>query len=157
MYFVVVGTTSLLLAAWFLIPQIMHAPWMTGNAMKWEFSNLWNELFPVNFRALGVIFLICFPLVTYWIGKDKIDPAKFGKDLLFWLIPIFACVLMYFIFPKFGLVDVRAVPQINIFFCIIVAFFVTGAVKPLRDDWQKGAIAVFVIFCLVWTKLHIVK
>jgi hypothetical protein len=154
-YFFIVGILGILMAAWFLIPQIMHAPWMTGNAMKWEFSNVWKELFPINFRALAVIFLICFPVVTYWIGKDKLEVSQFGRDLLFWLIPIVSCVVMFFIFPKFGLVDVRAVPQINIFFCIIVAYFLVSAVKPLNEGLRLGAVCIFIVFCLAWTKSQI--
>lgn len=156
-YFVKIGCLGLLLTAWFVIPQAMHGSWMTGNAMKWEFSNAWKELLPINFRPLIALFLLSLPATTFWLGKNRLDGKVLGKEVLFWLIPLASCIVMFFIFPKFGLVDVRAVPQINFIFCILTAIFFTQAIKPLRRDWQVGLVAIFVIFCLFWVKKNMVN
>jgi hypothetical protein len=154
-YFVKIGCLGLLLAAWFIIPQAMHSSWMTGNAMRWEFSNVWKELFPINFRPLFAVFLLCVPVTTFWLGKDQLNAKLFGREILFWLIPLASCVVMFFVFPKVGLVDVRAVPQINFIFCILTAYFFTQAIAPFRREFQLGLLSVFVIFCLFWVKKNL--
>lgn len=152
-YFVIIGVASLLISAWFLIPQIQHARWMTSNSMTWAFTDPWNELFPKIFHPLVGVFVGCIPLVIHGVIKNKIDSKKFLKELYFWLIPLGASLGMYFVYPHFGLVDVRVVPQISLLVCIgIGLFFVfTVSLLPLKKSWQYGIVGVFSIFCLGWT------
>lgn len=150
-YFFIIGLTSVLISAWFLIPQIQHARWMTANPLRWEFVDPWKELFPVTFYPLVGLFLGCIPLALFGFIKKKINFKKLFKEFLFWFTPVLASVGMFFIYPRLGLVDVRVVPQISLLLCIWMGYFFVFTFSHLKKGWQYGVVALFIVSCLGWT------
>jgi hypothetical protein len=128
-YFLKLGGFSLLLSLWFLVPMILNAPWTTGNPMDWIFGNFWNEAIPNNYRAMLIIFVMTLPFLTYQAGAKKLKLDRILSPLLFWGLPALACVGMFFIFPKLGLVDARVIPQIQLFFTIAIGLLLMEALS----------------------------
>lgn len=150
-YFVTIGIAGLLLSAFFVIPQVLHSPWMTGNPMDWIFQNPLNEILPTAIRPLVVILLITLPGVMYWLGAKKIEATNFGGEMLFWIIPILASVAMFFVFPKLGLVDARIIPQVQLFVSLIAALMLCRALEPLEVKTQNAVAICTVILGLYWS------
>ena len=154
-YCFVLGIWGILLSMWFVGPQILHAPWTTGNPMDWIFGNPWNEIFPTPFRIVAVVFLICLPIYTYMMGAGRFKTKEFARELAFWAIPTLSCLGMFFIFPKLGLVDVRVVPQMLLIFVIYSALILTNSFRVFPALIQYVLVIGLSIGCVIWVKKQI--
>lgn len=154
-YCFVLGIWGILLSMWFVGPQILNAPWTTANPMDWIFGDRWNEIFPLPFRIVGIILLTSLPIYTYMMGAGKFRTKEFGQELAFWLIPTVACLGMFFVFPKLGLVDVRVVPQMLLFFVIYAAIVLVTSFRAFPILIQYVLAVGLSIGCVFWVKKQI--
>lgn len=149
-YLVAVGLWGLFLAAFFIVPQLTHSPWMTANPMVWTWSTVWKDVLAKNFWPALALGILAIPFVSYLAGAKRISPKKLLFDWLFWLVPLAACALMYVYFPKIGLVDARALPQAQLFTMLLMAHVVGTAIQS-QKRWAKYSItALLFIGALFW-------
>lgn len=154
-YCFVTGIWGILLSMWFVGPQILNAPWTTGNPMDWIFGNLWNEVFPLPFRIVAVVLMLSLPIYTYLLGAGKFKAKDFSRELGFWAIPTLACLGMFFVFPKLGLVDVRVVPQMLLFFVLYTAIVLVSSFRAFPKLIQYTLAIGLSIGCVIWVKKSI--
>jgi len=111
------GVLALLLSFWFLLPSIDNSRWTTAYAFTWVSADILSEAAPPIFYpalALAALGLLLMPLQRF----SRVLGAL-ARQSCFWLLPALGYLLYYFIFPKFGVVDIRAIPQIQLFVCIL--------------------------------------
>ncbi len=110
---------ALSFSLWFLLPMLDNAKWNTSFFFVWHSNNIWAEVAPASFYPAigGLILAHIVHIVFIVIGKQGYRASWL---LLFWLVPLSAYVGMYWVFPKVGLVDVRVVPQIQLYASILV-------------------------------------
>jgi hypothetical protein len=76
---------------------------------------------------------------------------------LFWLIPALGYLGLFFVFPLVGLVDARAIPQFELFFCVYCGILLGLLLSRLdRISGQVLAVALVVLVCW-WNSLNIEK
>jgi hypothetical protein len=119
----IVGVGANLLSIWFILPMLHNSPWNTAFGLKWGGANLINEILPKIFWPF---------LVVAVIGLLAIIILKITKAMAtdyFSLILLVALFVLgsglYFIFPKFGLVDVRVIPALQLALVLIAAVVVS--------------------------------
>jgi hypothetical protein len=124
-HWLICGVLTLLLSLWFLIPMLDNSQWTTPFSMKWISENIFREAFPKVLDpvlwALGAGALICLLL----------SRSLLLRQLLFWLIPSLAYAAFYLVFPHLGLVDVRALPQISLFVCLLGSILLGEALRRI--------------------------
>lgn len=152
----VCGALSLLLSCWFLLPMIDNQKWTTPLPMLWNSGKLLQEIVPQIFYPALPILLIGFVLLLFrgsWLSRG----SNFRKTLIFMFFPMAAYVGFYFVFTKIGLVDIRAVPQVQLFVCVASGMILGAMLQHL------GRIVVFLlalpvtIVCLWWSSIFIVQ
>ena len=149
------GVISLGLSIWYLIPMIDNAPWTTAHPETWDSSNLKNEIAPSIFYAPLIASGIAF-LVLLFLKRSQSRLKTLLSQFGFWVLPTIVYVGLFFIFPKLGVVDVRAVPQIQLFLMILSAIIFASMI-----DRAFGKIigAILVVPCLVaslwWADTHV--
>jgi len=113
------GFVALSFSIWFLVPMLDNAKWNTSFYFVWISQNIWAEVAPrVFYPALFALALAIFVHVYFlFVGKRAYQGTWL---LLFWMVPNLAYLAMYWIFPKVGLVDVRVVPQIQLYISLMV-------------------------------------
>jgi len=111
---------ALSFSVWFLVPMLDNAKWNTSFYFVWHSENIWAEVAPrVFYPALLALVLALLVHVAFILRKKK---SYLGSWLLFfWMVPNLAYLAMYWIFPKVGLVDVRVVPQIQLYVSLMAA------------------------------------
>jgi hypothetical protein len=153
-FFKLAGLTTLL-SLWFLVPMILNAPWTTGNPMDWIFSDFWNEAVPNNYRLMLGLFVLVVPFLTYQAGAKNLKLSKILTPLIFWGIPTLACIGMFLIFPKLGLVDARVIPQIQLFFTIVVGLVLMEALS-VTTWFVHASLALAIAICgLIFLKKNV--
>ncbi|MFN7455238.1 MAG: 6-pyruvoyl-tetrahydropterin synthase-related protein [Pseudobdellovibrionaceae bacterium] len=150
-----VGLWGIILSLWFIVPQILNAPWTTGNPMAWYFENFWRDVFPEAWRPVFWIFAGILPVLTFFAGRDRKLLKEFLLSLGFWTMPILACIAMFFVFPKLGLVDARVIPQIQLFLFLLMGIWLGLLIEkfPKVLSWVVLAGACGAI--LFWTHKNI--
>ncbi|NLF25528.1 MAG: hypothetical protein GX589_07710, partial [Deltaproteobacteria bacterium] len=147
------GIGSLLLAAWFIVPMLDNAPWTTPFAIKWISENIWDEaLPPIFFPALAML-----AVTSAYLLFKKTTRACALNLWQFFLIPILGYLACFFIFPLIGLVDVRALPQIELF-TMLLAGALTGL--TLRSCGRIPALLFSlptVLAAIWWTNINVTK
>lgn len=128
--------TALITATWWL-PMIENSRWQTAYGSAWLPNVRFTEYLPWVFWPY-VATLALRPLVGRpWAGGllNRIDRKWQLKglrfELLFWLIPSFFYLVMVFVFPRVGLVGIRAVPQIQLFVLVMVRLWLARLVHAL--------------------------
>lgn len=149
------GLWAFLLSAWFLIPSSLNAKWTTAFPLVWGTTNIFIEALPSLFYPVLIFGFMAITALIF-VPRLKIHLREGLLHLAFWWIQIFGFVIYYFIFPKIGLVDVRAIPQIQLFACI--SFGVLGGFlisKGLSMKYGRVAALAILLACLCWTDTHI--
>ena len=151
------GIFTVFLALWFLLPMIQNARWTTPHSMTWISDNLLKESLPPIFYP--VLLLLGVGLVGLFVGGRSRGRLKANLRLgVFWLIPAVFYFVMYFVFPSVGLVDVRAIPKMEIIGCVL-ALLLFGRV--LRQWGGRVFVCLAVIPLLVssvwWIDFHVSK
>lgn len=115
----ITGLSTLFLSAWFLWPLIDDSQWATPVPMIWGKKALIQTALSQIFYPLYAVGLVCLISLLVIFLQKKIYLMRW-RQLLFWLLPALAYLGMFFVFPKIGLADCRAVPQIVLFFSIAI-------------------------------------
>lgn len=113
-------TLAGLLSFWFLLPMFSNAPWTTAFSVQWSFEDSLKEAASQMFiPPLGLLVgsLVCFGIFR----KRRKDVRFLKKQLLFWLVPIGVYAVVYVFARPLGVVNVRALPQIYLFFLLLTA------------------------------------
>lgn len=120
MYLLSSSVVTVLLAAWFILPMLDNAPWTTPFSLVWYSTKIIDEALPMIFRPYVVAFLVGLIGLFFTFKKRKINSDVYFSMTLFFFIILFS-IGFYYIFPKLGLVDVRAFPQAQIALVILAA------------------------------------
>ena len=151
----ITGLATLLLSLWFLWPMMDHHPWTTPVSMYFGKKALVDVF---TSKALYPIYAVCLVgLITIGIVFfQKKDQVLEYKALLFWMIPTFAYLGLFFIFPKIGLVDSRVIPQITLFLCISsgILYSLIGRIYFPKKIFSM-LILPFVLLMMWWMSSHI--
>ncbi len=115
------GVGSLLLSAWFVIPMLHNSKWNTAFGLKWSGSQLLQEAFPQLFWPFAIFTVLA--LLYFGIRRFQRSNPEREWQVLF---PMAICVFLagfiyYFIFPPLGLVDIRVLPTMQLFLCLLAA------------------------------------
>jgi len=153
------GLFSLGVSAWFLIPMITNSPWTTAMPMVWNSGKLLEEILPQIFYPV-LILLIILPVALWSMRKfTPASPQKsVGAEMGFWLIPILASLGGYFSFTQLGLVDIRTIPQIQLFCCLLTAYLLGELFHCIpHRNVQRILLLPLVFVSLAWLEPHIEK
>ena len=117
-------------------------------------------LLHTTYPSFALIFIGCFFIFcTFLIRGSLLDfLSKIWRHLFFWILPSFVCLGLFFIFPKIGLVDYRAIPPILLFLSISVGILYAFLLETYFQKIVSSSIAFLtVLFCIVWASFHIDK
>ena len=122
---------------------------------------LLNILFHTLYPSFGLIFIGgFFVFCTFLIKKEIFNLlSKIWKHLFFWFLPGLVYLELFFIFPKIGLVDYRAIPPMLLFLSIAVGIlysFLLESYFPKKIISSSLALLT-VLFCILWTSFYIDK
>ena len=153
------GVMAILLSIWFLLPMVLNAKWTTPFAFQWKFTNFVDEVIPSVFWPVLILGTFSIVLLTFrpWSGQKPLqDSIPAWRQILLWVLPSLSCVAFYFAFPKLGLVDVRALPQLQLFICLICAA-AAGTLIRSAGKWDSLATLILTLAMLGWTSKHVIK
>jgi hypothetical protein len=153
------GILAILLSIWFLVPMVLNAKWTTPFAFQWKFTDFVEEVVPPVFwpvLAFGIVGLVSL-VVRPWAGQKAAQTSSsVWRQIALWLLPSLCCLAFYFAFPKLGLVDVRAIPQLQLFVCLMCASAAATLVHRL-GKWERLAVMALTLAMLGWTAKNVVK
>jgi hypothetical protein len=147
------GLLAILLGAWFVGPMTLNNSWTTPHTMTWVFTDRLAELFPAIFDPVLAIFVLFLNVLVYF-GCSRDDRASL-RVLAFWLAAGLLYVAMFFAFRWLRLVDVRAVPQTQLFGTIAGAILVAMAVSKLPRVLTLTTIVVLTGFIVWWDGVNV--
>ncbi len=141
--------TALLTAFWWL-PMIENSPWQTAYGSAWLPNVRFMEYLPWVFWP----YLLSLALIPF-AGRLSLRLGRAWRlrglrfELLFWGIPSAFYLAMVFVFPKVGLVDIRAIPQIQLFAMVMVGLWLSQIVHSLGGVRRVlGGLAVVAVVLL---------
>ena len=160
------GLIALTFSFWFLIPMIDNSRWNTAFAFPWLSKNIWKEIIPIIFYPTIVALVFCtlvflLAIIYNSVGRSSRLCKAISSNiclLLIWAVPAFFYVVMFHLFPKIGLVDVRAVPQSQLYFSVLAgswlgfqlrnmgripAWIVTGSILISSIYWSQSYVKNF--------------
>jgi hypothetical protein len=141
------GVFSLLFALWFIGPMVLNNIWTTPHTFQWTFQDWQAEVIPKIFEP--AIFLLIFGMIFLTWTKPKKEEWTEFLNGFFWVGSAFAYVGLFFIFRALKLVDVRAIPQIQLFLMIATGVIVAGLVRSLAR-WQQISFALILVCAMSW-------
>ncbi|MCX7634209.1 MAG: 6-pyruvoyl-tetrahydropterin synthase-related protein [Syntrophales bacterium] len=94
------GLGSLLMAFW-LLPFVETLPWTTGYATRWAIAH-WSEVIPLILIPLAVLAVMALFL------------NLFDRRTLYFLHGFLCCLILYFIGPSLGILDIRFIPILQL-------------------------------------------
>lgn len=119
-----IGLWGLGLSLWFVIPMLDNAKWTTPYALIWYSKNIWKEIFPPLFYPFFVLLAVgaIVFLIRGW--KKTLPEIEWRLNIPIWISLCAVSGVFYFLFPKIGLVDIRAFPtlQMAVIFLAVVYF-----------------------------------
>lgn len=165
----IVGFFSAILSLWFLVPMIANNRWTVPFFFTWLSSNIWSEIVPRIFYPILIILVLSLGFYVirhfYAVIKGKgsvVEVSNHSRQspsipniCVFWGLPILWYIALYFIFPKIGLVDVRAVPQISLFVCILSGV-ILGNILALRKSLSEISSFLIIPAVIFWTNHYVV-
>ena len=157
-YLLKVHILGFLLLGFWLIPLIGNINYTTAYADRWFIKSI-LEIFPpilwpgITLTALGVImtlFLLIknskFPVSNF---QFQISTPLSSNDepvaLLYLLYGIAIASLFYMIAPEIGVIDIRFLPFLQIFFMLAGASGVGILIRPLKIKWMIPLIAILFV------------
>ncbi len=149
------GIFSGLLSAWFLGPMVLNQSWVTPHSFSWVFQDWTQEAMPRIFDPF--LFLVTISLlILFHHGFRKRDFSVL-KLAIFWGCLGFIYLGLFFFFRYLKLVDVRALPQTQLFWAISVACFTSLALTHLPRKWNYLVAASGMVLFIPWTQWHVAK
>lgn len=148
--FFITGISSLLITSWVIWPMIDHQAWMTPNPMVFGLGGFKEVFVSKLLYPAGIIILLA--TIVLAVKKQK----KIFKDVLIWIIPAVTYVGLFFLLPKVGLVDARALPQTLLFTLIAGGLLVASCIKLTKYPIVHLLFVPFVAtLFIVCTILHV--
>lgn len=148
------GFFTIFLSAWFLIPMLDNNQWVTPMAIVWGVPSLFRAVLPESMRALEYFaaFAAGLGMATFALPHEKRNRFYFESlfELGFWILPFLVSVACYWIFPKIGLVDVRAIPQIQIIGFVWLGILLARGLSLWSDKVQAMGAVLFVAAGIGW-------
>jgi len=135
------GFISFLLSLWFTVPLVTSSKWTTAFFAEWRSKTIFQDLIAPNFSL--VFYLMCFSILLFLLlslfnsnlfksrkilSKDK----KLWSNLFIYLFFSLSIVLMFFVFPKLGVVDIRALPQLQVSFVLFASIMFGSLLRKKR-------------------------
>ncbi|MCB0394323.1 MAG: hypothetical protein KDD25_07175, partial [Bdellovibrionales bacterium] len=145
---VAVGVLSLLLSMWFIYPMIDNNKWTTPLPMVWGFNGILESFTSAVVIPVWVALAVC--LVLIWIRPLKIYRKTIVRHLIFWMVPTLVYCGLFFVFPKIGLVDARAIPQVQLFLCVLVGYLAGAIFEKLVPRFVGVALVLPLLLGMVW-------
>jgi hypothetical protein len=143
------GIVALALSLWYLLPMIDNSPWTTAHPETWDSKEIWQEIAPFIFLPPLILGLLSVLLMTIAKrSRQKLKPLL--PKLYFWLLPTIVYVGLYYLFPKLGVVDVRAVPQIQLFLMIISAILVGTLLNRIDGRFLSTVLLIPLLLISIW-------
>ena len=146
---------SFTLSAWFVGPMIITNAWVTPHFFLWAFQDWTQELMPRIWDPIIFLFFACVIALSYrnFQRRDNL----LIRVSLFWFGSGLVYLGFFFLFRALHLVDVRAIPQIHLFWGITIGILIALVFRPL----QKGLILILttmiVAFLIPWETSQVVK
>ncbi len=148
--FFVTGVMTLLITCWLIWPMIDHQPWMTPNPMVFGVDGF-KDVFVSRMLYPAGIFMFLATIVLLFRKQGQIF-----RDVLVWVIPAITYVGLFFLLPKFGLVDARALPQTLLFSLIAAGMLTACCIKSTKYRIIPFIMVPIISASLVtWTILHV--
>ena len=124
--FFLTGLFALLTTSWFIWPMIDHQAWMTHSPMVFG-KSAFREVFAS--KILYPFFILslfsCLMLIRH-------NFVPFFKNTFVWVFPAIVYLALFFILPKVGLVDARALPQTLLFILIAGGLFTSFFIQNFK-------------------------
>ncbi len=128
------GLATLALAAWFVLPMLQNSKWTTAFGLQWSSNQFYHEIFPILFWPFSLIALISLAAVL--IPGSLASRAADRFAIVLFLSWILGSTFYFFVFPSWGLVDVRVIPIGQLAACLLAAVAVGLALKQfLPRPW----------------------
>lgn len=150
------GVGALLLSAWFVIPMLHNSKWNTAFGLKWSGSQLLQEAFPQLFWPFAV--LVGLLLVVFGIRRLRFQNPEREWQVLFPLVisTFLIGIGYYFVFPPLGLVDIRVLPTLQLFLCLLSAVLLgLGMRRFLASPWRWFWVIPLATITIFWTNQQI--
>ena len=145
--------TGTLLSLWFLVPMITSKKWTTLYNIRFFLRDALPDSFSKIHIPIGVILVLGLSLTILFKLIKKIK-----HSLFFWLTPFLGYLFYYIIAEPMGVVNIRAVPQMELFLMIIAGIFLSTLIQ--RFLGLLGAWVVtfpFTLVCIYWVSLFCIN
>jgi 6-pyruvoyl-tetrahydropterin synthase related domain len=149
------GIFALLLSAWFVGPMILNNPWVTPHSFQWFFQNWSEEVLPRIFDPIIILFVLGL-LWSSWRTYTHRDILILRQGL-FWFFSGFIYLGFFFLFRYLHLVDVRALPQTQLFWAMTAGIFVALALKGFSKPISFAVCTLIVGLLIPWERAHVIK
>lgn len=113
------GVFAACFGLWHLLPTVLNSPWTTAFIMIWISPNIWAESAPPIFYPVLLLLVLALSLIPLLLRRRPALRRRMLGIAGFWAITVFGYWIYYFAFPYMGLVDVRAIPQMELAGCIL--------------------------------------
>lgn len=125
------GVGAFLLSAWHILPMLQNRPWTTPQAMSWRDSLPWWEMFvPYAVYPLVVSTVV---LGLAFVSTFRHPKSAYVLRVIFsFSFPVLGSVFLFYLLPRFGLVDARAVPLLLLCWCVLFGVVVGAFFGYLR-------------------------
>lgn len=143
------GIATIALSLWFLVPFVESQPWTTAFTMKWQSQQMLHEAVPEIFYPLLGIWVVGVLWGVIGVRRGERSWRMNLQQVGFWLLPFVFYVALYFILPFVGLIDVRAIPQAQLFLCISAGHLLGCCLRRLGRIWS-WLFALPVLFLAIW-------
>jgi len=130
----VFGLGALLLSFW-LVPFFANLPYVTSYVTRWQIKSI--------FEAVPLILMPFFGLSLYSFFVNRLD-----RRTLYFGYVILACLILYYVGPRIGMLDIRFIPFIQLYLVIFGATFLLAFIKKIKILQLLPFIAFFAV--LVW-------
>jgi len=148
------GVIAFLLSAWWLLPMLDNNKWVTAYGDSWLKNLAAHEYAPYSLYPIAILGLMCISLPSLFDRTRALRVDEHFRILAIWSILMLVCAFLVVVFPKIGLVDIRAIPQVHLMVCIVAAVSIGvcfSAVKP----YVKSLVTVLLVgLSLLWASQH---
>ena len=112
------GILGFLLSLWFLYPMVNNSPWTSSFNASWGWKETMNEGFS-RILLPSVIALVLIPILWLVFRKTRKHRNLLGRTAVLWLLPSALYAVFYFAAKYLGVVNIRALPQLEVFLVIL--------------------------------------
>ncbi len=141
-----VYVVAFLLLGSFIIPMVSKLAYTTSYSDKWYISSIWR-VFPKILIPFAVLTIVSVVLI--FVFKSVRDDSR----IFYLLFTILISFIFYINALKLHVVDIRFIPFIQLFICLVSAFMFYVILKKLKALWIVPFVLLFVT--LFWVKANV--